>query len=187
MKGWEMFFRPWAAGFSGLNEWTYRSRISGMDRFEESTHADGAGFWFWFWFWFCPGRFHSTRVMTPGAHSVFLPAGLQRLPLRPTTIACFEGHWELHPRHTPHFQLHVNIISISVECTSSSTTNPLKAYGRWLPPLLPTVCWANGQTSSPLFALRPNVRPASDRDVKLPRQVDVICFHSQHCHCRGWG
>ena len=27
-------------------EWMDRSRISGMDRFEESTHADGAGFGF---------------------------------------------------------------------------------------------------------------------------------------------
>ena len=111
--------------------------------------------------------------MTPGAHSVFLPAGLQRLPLRPTTIACFEGHWELHPRHTPHSQLNV---SISVECTSSSTTIPLKANGRWPPPLLPTVCRANGPTCCPI-GHRPTVRPASDRDVKLPRQVDVICFH----------
>ena len=173
-----MLFIPCAAGLSGLNEWTV-PEFPVWTGLIQAPMQMGLVFGYGFGSGFCSGRFHSTRVMTPGAQSVFLPAGLQRLPLRPTTIACFEGHWELHPRHTPHSQLNV---SISVECTSSSTTIPLKAYGRWPPPLLPAVCWANGQTSSPLFGLSLTVRPASDRDVKLPRQVDVICFHPPAVH-----
>ena len=42
-----MLFIPCAAGgWPQRFEWMDRSRISGMDRFEESTHADGAGFGF---------------------------------------------------------------------------------------------------------------------------------------------
>ena len=77
MKGWEMFFRPCAAGLSGLNEWTV-PEFPVWTGLKKAPMPMGLFFGYGFGSGFCSGRFHSTRVVTPGAQSVFqscYPAG----------------------------------------------------------------------------------------------------------------
>ena len=72
MKVWEMLFRPWAAGFSGLNEWTV-PEFPVWTGLIQAPMQMGLVFGYGFGSGFCSGRFHLTRVITPGAQSV-LPA-----------------------------------------------------------------------------------------------------------------
>ena len=72
MKGWEMFFRPCAAGLSGLNEWTV-PEFPVWTGLKKAPMPMGLVFGYGFGSGFCSGGFHSTRVITPGAQSV-LPA-----------------------------------------------------------------------------------------------------------------
>ena len=65
-----MFFRPCAAGLSGLNEWTV-PEFPVWTGLIQAPMQMGLVFGYGFGSGFCSGRFHSTRVITPGAQSVF--------------------------------------------------------------------------------------------------------------------
>ena len=63
-------FRPCFAGLSGLNEWTV-PEFPVWTGLIQAPMQMGLVFGYGFGSGFCSGRFHSTRVITPGAQSVF--------------------------------------------------------------------------------------------------------------------
>ena len=61
-----MVFRPCAAGLSGLNEWAV-PEFPVWTGLIQAPMQMGLVFGYGFGSGFCSGRFHSTRVITPGA------------------------------------------------------------------------------------------------------------------------